>query len=53
MLETPITETRGRDKEIGIIFMAVSVGNIGKGLSGEGGWVYIENFNNSHYRDKG
>jgi hypothetical protein len=52
MLGTPITETRGRDKEKGNIFMAVSVGNIGKGLGGEGGWVYIENVNNSHYRDK-
>ena len=50
MLGTPIT---GRDKDKGIIFMAVSVGNIGKGLGGEGGWVYIENFNNSNYRDKG
>jgi hypothetical protein len=32
MLGTPITETRGRDKEKGIIFMVVYVGNIGKGF---------------------
>jgi hypothetical protein len=37
MFGTPITETRGRDKEKGIIFMAVSVGNIGKGLGEEEG----------------
>ena len=37
MLGTPITETMGRDKEKGIIFMAVYVGNIGNGLGGEGG----------------
>lgn len=36
MLGTPITETMGRDKEKGIIFMAVYVGNIGNGLGGEG-----------------
>lgn len=48
MLGTPITETKGRDKEQGIIFMAVNVGNIGKGLGGDGGCVYIENVNISH-----
>ena len=37
MLETPITETRGRDKEKGIIFMVVYVGNIENELGGEGG----------------
>jgi hypothetical protein len=37
MLGTPITETRGRDKEKGIIFMVVYVGNIGKGLGEEEG----------------